>query len=181
MLVPDLITTFNTPPVVAVLFGAAAALQREFGDGVNRQHHAGNARHTALIDGIDVVPKIIVVGAVDLPVNAVEARAVEGAVGVGAGVELQQLREIAAIQRNVQDLLGVDQAGCGRRSGLNRYGLGRNLDGSGLFSHFQLQRDGGNPAGIHHYAGHVNRVKARLGDGDVVLAEREILKDEFSC
>jgi hypothetical protein len=56
-----LITTFSTAPRVAALFCNAAALEGEFVDGVNRKHDAGNARHTALIDGIDVVPKVIVV------------------------------------------------------------------------------------------------------------------------
>ena len=82
---------------------------------------------------------------------------------------------------NVQDLLGVDQAGFRRRSSLNRYGGGSNLDGGRLFCHFQFQRDSGNPAGIHHDAGYVNRVEARLGDGHIIFAEREILKNELTC
>jgi len=38
----------------------------------------------------------------------------------------------------------------------------RNLDGGRLFCHVKRQSDGGNPAGINHDAGYVNRVKARL-------------------
>src|SRR5271170_7240046 len=72
---------------VAVFFGTAAALEREFVDRVNREHDAGNARHAALIDGIDVMPKVVVVGAVYLPVDAVKPGPVQGAVGVGARVK----------------------------------------------------------------------------------------------
>ncbi len=64
--------------------------------------------------------------------------------------------------------------------GLHRHRHSLNLDSGGLLGHFQLHGDGGNFAGIHHDAGHVNRVKSRLSDRDVIFAEREILKNELT-
>ena len=51
-------------------------LQAEFRNRIDRQRHAGNILHTALVYRRNVMPPVIVVRAVDLPVHLVSARSV---------------------------------------------------------------------------------------------------------
>src|SRR5439155_532462 len=64
---------------VASRLRARLRLGREFHHRVDGQHDAGNPRDAALVDRRDVVPQIVVVHAVDLPVDLIGTRSVEGA------------------------------------------------------------------------------------------------------
>ena len=58
-------------------FRAGLGLGGKLVDGVERKDDAGDAGHTALINGGNVVPQIVVIDAIDLPVHLVGAGAVE--------------------------------------------------------------------------------------------------------
>ena len=62
---------------IAAGFGSGLRLHRELVDRVDRQHDARDTGNAALIDRRNVVPEIVVVHAVDLPVDLVRAGAVE--------------------------------------------------------------------------------------------------------
>ena len=119
---------------VASAFGAGLGLGGELVDRVDGQDDAGDAGDAALVDGGDVVPEVVVVDAVDLPVDLVGASSVEraeaaAAVSTEAGREGDHLGEVAAVERDVFDGLGVEHGVLGDRGGVERDGCGFDLDG----------------------------------------------------
>jgi hypothetical protein len=48
---------------------APRAMEREVFNRVDRQDHTGDRRNTALVDGRNIPPEIVVVGSLDLPVH----------------------------------------------------------------------------------------------------------------
>ncbi len=93
------------PPCVAAGFGVRCGLHGEFVNRINRHHHSGDTRDSSLVDCRNVVPKIIVVCAVDLPVHLISARSIyltEAADVIPAKARLdgQQLGEVAPIERH---------------------------------------------------------------------------------
>ena len=110
---------------VAAAFGAGLGLRGELVDRVEGQDDAGDAGDAALVDGGDVVPEVVVVDAVDLPVDLVGAGAVEraeaaAAVAAEAGGEGDHLGEVAAVEGDVGDGLGVEHGGLRDGGGVER-------------------------------------------------------------
>src|SRR5215813_2362008 len=84
---------------VASGFWSGLGLRREFNDRVHGQDDASNSRNATLIDGRNVMPEVIVVYAVNLPVNLVRPSAVERAetadvIAAESGLHRDKLREI---------------------------------------------------------------------------------------
>ncbi len=159
-------------------FGGGLRHHRELLDGVDGHDGAGDALNTGLIHGGVIGPEVVVVGAVDLPVGLVGARAVDGAEDAGvateAGKHADELLEVAAVERDVlQQMLG-QYGGLLHVAGVEREGVGGDLDGGGLFGDGELdgQRVGG--AGADGYTFDVVRLKARDRGGDGVTAKREV-------
>ena len=170
---------------VASRLRARLRLGREFHHRVDGQHDAGNPRDAALVDRRDVVPQIVVVHAVDLPVDLIGTRSVEGAeaahvVASEARLDGDQLREIPAVQRNVLDHIG------GKRHALR---LRRRVEGDGALGNlhrrrclpdFQLHRQRVN---LPHHNLHViegRRGKAARRGADRIQAGRNILEGELA-
>ena len=133
-LVPALEGEVDGAAGVAAAFGAGLGLRGELVDGVDGEDDAGDAGDAALVDGGDVVPEIVVVDAVDLPVHLVGAGAVERAVAAAgvageAGGERDHLGEVAAVEGDVGDGLGVEHGGLGDGGGVERDGGGVDFDG----------------------------------------------------
>src|SRR5712692_1270977 len=68
---------------IAARFGCGLRLHRKLVDGVDRKHDAGDSRNSALVCSWDVVPQVVVVHAVDLPVDLIRAGAIHGAESSG--------------------------------------------------------------------------------------------------
>src|SRR6266516_2532297 len=90
---------------VAPAFGSRGGLHGKFLSCVNRQDRACNPGDATLIDGRNVVPEIVVVHAVDLPIDLIGAGAIERAeaahvITAEARGYGNQLGEVAAVQRN---------------------------------------------------------------------------------
>ena len=62
---------------IASRLWAGLCLRGEFVNGVNRQNDARNPRYTALVDCGDVMPKVIIIHAVDLPIDLVRTGPIE--------------------------------------------------------------------------------------------------------
>jgi hypothetical protein len=106
VLVPDLVTRFTLPPGLRPDFRRGLSLQAEFGNRVDRQRNAGDVLDTALIHRRNVVPPVVVVRPVNLPVDLIAARSVDGAeaaqrVSGKPGRHADQLGEVASVQRNI--------------------------------------------------------------------------------
>src|SRR5215468_3152811 len=87
---------------IASGFRSGLSLRREFNDRVHGQDDASNSRNATLIDGRNVMPEVVVVYAVNLPVNLVRPSAVERAetadvIAAESGLHRDKLREIAAV------------------------------------------------------------------------------------
>src|SRR5229473_382256 len=87
---------------------ARLCLCREFVNGVDRHHHARDSRDTALIHCGNVVPEVVVVNAVDLPVDLIGAGSIdraEAARGITSKArrDADQLREVTPVQWDVLD------------------------------------------------------------------------------
>ena len=66
----------HAPAWIAAHFSRRLRLKAELGNGVNWQRNTGNVFDAALVHGRDIVPPVIVVGAVNLPVHLVSTRSV---------------------------------------------------------------------------------------------------------
>src|SRR4029077_402217 len=89
---------------------ARLRLRREFFNRVNRQDDAGNTRDSALIDRGNVVPEIVVIHAVDLPIDLVRARSIDrtepaNVIATKAWLDGDQLGEVPAVQRQFLHLV----------------------------------------------------------------------------
>src|SRR5258708_37921829 len=60
-------------PGVASALGTRGSLRRKFHYRIDREYGTSNARDTALIDRRDVVPEVVVVHAVNLPIDLIGA------------------------------------------------------------------------------------------------------------
>ena len=95
----------------AARFTVAGGLERVLVERVNWIDNTGDAADAALVHGVDVQVKIVVVGAVDGVVNLVLARTVDRALVVVAGKghrAAEKLRKVAAVERHILQRLGVE-------------------------------------------------------------------------
>src|SRR5207249_11893057 len=71
----------------------------EFLDWVDREQDCSDSGDTSLIHSFRVVPEIVVVYAIDLPIILVRAVSIHRELRIESGRKLQQLAEVAPIQR----------------------------------------------------------------------------------
>ncbi len=88
---------------IASSLGIGLGLGGEFVNRINRHHSAGDSGNTALIDRRNIVPEVIVIGAVNLPVHLVGTRSVQrtetaNRVAAIAGCNRNQLGKITPVQ-----------------------------------------------------------------------------------
>ena len=117
--VPDLVTRLTVPPGLRPVSGEDCVCSENSSTESMGQSDAGDVFDAALIHGRNVMPEVVVVRAIDLPVDLVGARAIDRAdsrrgIAGETGREADHLREVAAVERNVLHGLRWE---CG---GLNR-------------------------------------------------------------
>ena len=117
---------------VASGFRVRVALNRELVDRVDRQQRACDARDSALVHGRRVVPCVVVIRAVDLPVVLRDPGAVDGARPVHARRQLDELREVASVERHVLNRLARDHLVESGRVGVDRDRRRRHFHGLAL-------------------------------------------------
>ena len=81
-------------------------LRRELNHRIDGEHDTGDPGNTTLVHRGDVVPEIVVIYSVDLPVDLIGARAIQGAetanvVATKARLHRNQLCKVAPVERSV--------------------------------------------------------------------------------
>ncbi len=171
---------------IATAFGAGLSLCGELVDGIEREDDSGDAGDATLIDCGDVVPKVVVVDAVDLPVHLVGSCAVEGAVastgvsGVSGG-ELNHLGEVTAVEGEIGDGLCVEDGGLGDGGGVEGDGGRVDLDGLGVAGDGEFDGEGVDLTGGDGDVVYLGCCEAGGGDGDGVGAELEVVEEKLPC
>ena len=164
---------------VAPHIGFGVALHGELVDRIDRHQTSGHAVDAALVGSDDTLPCINVVGAVDLEVDAGRALAVHRSAQVVSRSELEHLREVAAVDRHVLDLLVGDhrnqRAGC-RVQGLN---ICVNLHHRVLPAHSQFHNLIGDFRYIDRDIVHLFSLKTGDRHDQVVGARRQLGKIEL--
>jgi hypothetical protein len=165
-------------------FAVAGGLQRVLVERVDGVDDAGDAADAALVYGVHLQVKIIVVRAVDGVVDLVAARAVDGAGVVIAGKGCrgaEKLREVAAIERHVLQRLGIKRRSLCDGGGVEREGVRGNLDGGGLLRDAQLNRQRVDLSGQYLYARNFRGLEAGGLHLDGVVIERKVVERKLAC
>ena len=165
--------------------GAGLSLLRVGFDGIEWQDDACNTEYAALVDGGNVVPEVVVVDAVDLPVDLIGASPIDGAEAAGgvaaeAGCDGDKLGEVATVHGRVVDDFGADVGGLGGggRIERDRTGIDFHRGVGGRDGHLDGQRVGSTCR--DGYLVELGGGEAGLGDGDGVGAKGQVLKEEFT-
>jgi hypothetical protein len=129
-----------------------------------------------LVDGGNVVPEVVVVDAVDLPVDLVGAGSVQRTISACSGVseawrENNQLREVAAVEGSVLKVLAFDAGSLRGRCRVQGERRGIDLNSGGGLGQVQLDRQIVDITGCDWDFVHLDGLEARCGRGDGIGAE----------
>jgi hypothetical protein len=121
---------------ITASFGGGLGLLGILLDGIKGKDDAGDAEDATLVDGGDVVPEVVVIDAVDLPVDLVGAGAIDGATAVDgvaseAGGDGDELGKVAAVHGRVVDDGRGDVGGLGDGGGVEGDVRGLDLNDGG--------------------------------------------------
>src|SRR6185437_12612230 len=135
---------------------------------IDGKGYAGDVLNTTLIDRGNIVPEVVVVRAVDLPVDQVSAGAVHRSIAAGgvtgkARRETDHLCEVTAIQRNVLHCLAWDRGCLYRRRGVERQAGAADFNRRGLLGDSEFYRYGMNGACRDSHLDDLESVEARGG------------------
>src|SRR5690242_10635133 len=98
----------------------------------------------------------------------------------GAGGQLDQVKDVAAVEREVGDLASPDGGRKARVIGLHLHGASFDGDGLRSLADFELEIDGADGAGVEIDAGLHGGLESRGLDSDVVAADEEFRGAEQS-
>src|SRR5271165_822717 len=164
-------------------FGVRLGNGRKVFHRVDRHDHARDSGDTALVDCGDVVPRVVVVGTVNLPVHLIGAGPVEraeSAYGIAtiARRGADYLREVAPVQGQILHRLLSDGKSLGRRSRVQCNGRGRDLYGGRCLGHTQLDGQRIHLACSDRYVVGGVGGEARCGDRYLIGSQGKVLEDK---
>ena len=165
---------------IAAEIAAPGGLLVELVNGLDRQEDTRDARDAPLVHALGVVPEVVVVGAVNLPVVLVGAVAVHRTALVVAGGQIKQRPEVPPIERNLLHRALIHHCVQGAARRLQRGRRGQHLDRFALSSHAERYGQVGYLADGHLDLFELVALKARIADGDRVVAHGEIREREIA-
>ena len=170
---------------IASRLRASLGLRGEFFNRVNRHYRTGDSRDTALIDRGDVVPEVIIVHAVDLPIDLIGSGSIERpetayVITPEARRDGYQLGEVPPVQWHVLDEIGGDRHRLRLGSGVERQRRGGNFHRRGLLLQCKPNRQGINRTRNHLDLVHGISREARGRNSDLIEAERNVLEGKGS-